>query len=181
MLILRYRNNGTDIMVLISWHRRPSRSQDWTQKHGTCADITVPISQHWSLSRSLSRSQNLRTGAEISASESVTVTGLVSETHNQTWNAPEQTRIRHYNKNMQCWYYGAKTTVPILWCRYLSTGVHHGHETGLRSMGLVLISQHQNVSWSWDRTQNHGTSANITVPISRHRSLSRDRDWDRSR
>ena len=91
MLILRCQNNSADIMVPISRHRSPSRLRDWTQKHGTGANISAPECVMVTGPESEPRDRCQYYGADISASESVMVMGPVLETLERSW----KHRTRH--------------------------------------------------------------------------------------
>ena len=141
----RSRNNGADITAL----------KQWCQYYN--AETMVPILQCRNLSTGVFHSHG--TSANITAPESITVSGPVSE----SWDWSQKHRI------------GADIMVPKSRHRSPSQSQDRTQKHGTGANITVPIYQHRSLSRSRDRSQNLGTGVNITVPKSRHRSPSRCR------
>ena len=134
----RSRNNGANITAL----------KQWCQYYN--AETMVPILQCRNLSTGVFHSHG--TSANITAPESITVSGPVSE----SWDWSQKHRI------------GADIMVPKSRHRSPSQSQDRTQKHGTGADITVPISQH----WSLSQSQNLGTVVDITLPKSRHRSPS---------
>ena len=158
--------------MLISQHQSASWSRDrshW-QNYGTGFRATELVPKLWC--------QYLSTRVRHSHRTSLGSTATVSETQNGTWNAPEQTRIRHCNKNMQSVSGLVTVTGPGLetWDRTRKNGTKHGMLQNVpepdRNMqpasGIVTesVTVTGPVTKMWDRSRKHGISLGNTGSVS---------------